>query len=484
MTDVRETRRRLRWSRRGFVQGGLAAVAMGVAGETGAVAEGALTPEMFGARGDGRTNDSLAFGLLAGRINAMGGGTIVLRKAVYVVGRQVPSLRPGGPSFEAAPLLHFRNCAQPIVIEGNGAVLRCEAGLRFGTFDAATGAPLRRPLPYTGGGWATPYEHMISVVECGSVRISDLELDGNLRQLHLGGPYGDTGYQISGSGIYLRNNRGDEILRNIHTHHHPQDGVMIDGLDDAALARRVTRRLENVRCEYNARQGCSIVGGRGIVFSGCRFNRTGKGGLASDPGAGVDIEAEGGKRNVDFTFTDCEFVDNTGCGMVADSGPSEGATFTRCTFIGTTSWSAWPGKPRFSFRSCTFIGALCHAAEVADPRLATTFIDCVFLDDPAKSPTGKVYLLAGNSGAIADLNENGTPIFVRSRFTLTHNAQLPWSEKATYRDCTMSQASPKQAFPRGRFEGRNVIRGNVGLGASKVVGELILNGQVVPPNAT
>lgn len=70
------------------------------------------------------------------------------------------------------------------------------------------------------------------------------------------------------------------------------------------------------------------------------------------------------------------------------------------------------------------------------------------------------------------------------RFVLTHNAQLPWSEKATYRDCVMSQVSKRLGYPRGRFEGRNVINGNIGPGYSKVVGELILNGQVAPPNAS
>jgi hypothetical protein len=257
---------------------------------------------------------------------------------------------------------------------------------------------------------------------------------------------------------------------------------MIDGIDEPELAKRVTRRFENVRSEYNARQGCSIIGGRGLTFSGCQFNHTGKAGLYSPPGAGVDIEAEGAKHNFDHSFIDCEFVDNSGCGMVASSGLSEGGTFTRCKFIGTTSWSAWPNKPRFSFRSCLFVGALCHASDVSDRRLATRFTDCIFLDDPTKSPNGKVYLAAGRSGPIADLNEEGTPIFNRCRFKLTHRAQLPWSIKATYRDCIMSQVSPQLAFPRGRFEGRTTIQGNVNLYNSTYAGELILNGKLVPRN--
>lgn len=464
-----------RWSRRDFVGAGLATAAASGLGEA-AHAEGeALTPEMFGAKGDGRTNDSLAFDELSRRINERGGGVVALRKTIYSVGRPLPP----SPSFKLSPILQFLRCSRGVTVRGNGAVLRCGAGLPFGTFDRTTGAPIRHPMPYFGNDAVSPYTAMIFAEECsGPILISDLELDGNLTQLRIGGPYGDGGYQIPGSGIFLRNNRGDEIVRNVHTHHHPQDGLMIDGVDDPALAKRVTRRIEGVRSEYNGRQGCSVVGGAGYAFSQCRFNHTGRAGVSSPPGAGVDIEAEGDKRNRNLSFAECTFIDNSGCGMVADSGPSEGASFSHCTFVGTTSWSAWPNKPGFSFRDCLFVGALCHAAAVADRRLSTMFIGCTFVDDPARSPTGKVYLASGSFGAIADLNELGNPIFEGCRFVLTHNAQLPWSMKATYRDCVMTQASPRQAYPRGLFEGRNIIRGNVDLYGSQVPGEVTINGKL------
>jgi hypothetical protein len=38
--------------------------------------------------------------------------------------------------------------------------------------------------------------------------------------------------------VALHQNRGDEIVRNVWAHHHPQDGMMIDGLWDRALAGR------------------------------------------------------------------------------------------------------------------------------------------------------------------------------------------------------------------------------------------------------
>src|SRR4051812_45456452 len=48
----------------------------------------ALTPEMFGAKGDGATNDSAAFARLAEAITHRGGGTIALRRKTYIVGAQ------------------------------------------------------------------------------------------------------------------------------------------------------------------------------------------------------------------------------------------------------------------------------------------------------------------------------------------------------------------------------------------------------------
>jgi hypothetical protein len=331
-------------------------------------------------------------------------------------------------------------------------------------------------MPFTAGERATPYREMIKVEKCsGPIEISDLELDGNIQRQRIGGPFGDTGWQISAGGIALMNNSGSETIRNIHTHHHGQDGLYIDALDRAG---RVPRRLiSNVRSEYNGRQGCSIVGGRGYVFENCRFNHTGKANVSSAPGAGVDIEAEGGKVNRDHVFRNCEFSDNSGSGVVADTGDSEGATFTNCTFIGTTSWAAWPNKPRFRFQDCSFVGSIVRAFGDPDPARAAQFHGCTFRDDPRLSPTGRVYLGKPQGGPIADLSDTRNVLFNRCAFVLTHQGELPWSVHVIYRDCRMEQRSKGQAYPRGTFLGRTVVNGNVDLHNSKFVGEAIVNGR-------
>ncbi|TXC74257.1 hypothetical protein FSZ31_06015 [Sphingorhabdus soli] len=440
----------------------------------------ALTPEMFGAKGDGKTNDTAAFAALSDAVEQRGGGMIMLRKTTYIVGAQRP--RPAGAktgyAYEPAPLIELRDLRGSLVIRGNGAKLQCAPGLRYGTFDRASGRKTSHTMPFLDGTeLSSPYRAMIHIEGClGDITISDIELDGNLRAHALGGPWGDTGYQIPATGIILKNNRGWERLSNIYAHHHAQDGLMIDGVD-AVRSNGARTTLDNVRSEYNGRQGLSIVGGRGFTIRSSQFNHTGKGGIASAPGSGIDIEAEGGKRVRDLVFDKCEVANNTGAGLVADSGDSEDARFTRCSFIGTTNWSAWPNKPRFRFAQCIFVGAFVHAIGDRDPARATQFTQCRFLDDPALSPTGKVYGGENPDRPIGDLPDNINVRFDRCDFHLTHQAVLPWTTNVIYADCTLSQVSTTMSFPRGTYIGRNVLTGNSNISGSNIIGTLIGNGR-------
>lgn len=457
---------------------GLGGVALCLPSWTGrlAAATGALTPEQFGAKGDGRTNDSAAFAALAAEVNRRGGGEIQLRRAVYIVGRQTQAFRSRAPyGFEPAKIMDFVGLSGPLSIRGNGAVLRCERGLRYGTFDPVTGRRTNHPLPYLGQGEiATPYRWMIMVKDCrGPVEIADLELDGGIGNMAIGGPFGDTGWQIPAMGVALFNNLGSEKLTRIYSHHHGQDGLYIDGADTDRRARSL---ITGVRSEYNGRQGCSLVGGRGYDFRDCQFNHTGKGGVASAPGGGIDIEAEGGKKVRDLSFTNCTFSNNSGAGLVADSGDSEGAEFSGCTFVGTTNWAAWPNKPRFRFNRCTFVGAIVQAYGHASPERACQFHDCTFRDDPALAPGRLVYGGTNTDRPIADLPSQPNVLFSRCKFQLTHDSVLPWTTNVIYSDCIMSQRSSRISYPRGTYLGRSTLTGRSTISGSLIKGELIFNG--------
>jgi hypothetical protein len=80
------------------------------------------------------------------------------------------------------------------------------------------------------------------------------------------------------------------------------------------------------------------------------------------------------------------------------------------------------------------------------------------------------------------LDEQGNPVFESCVFKLVDRGRLPWSIKATYQDCTMSQTSPETAYPRGTYLGRNTIVGKVDLYWSRILGDLVVNGKLIPRN--
>lgn len=440
-----------------------------------------FTPEAYGAAGNGTSNDTEAFVAMAAAVRAAGGGTVILQRKTYRVGRQ--QRIPGGQSsfaFEPSPIMEFVGLSSGLTIQGNGARLQAAPGLRYGTF-GRDGRATRNAMPYVRPGeLATPYRFMIRVEDCrGPIAISDIELDGGVSGLIIGGQYGDTGWQIPAIGLALINNHGPERVIRVKSRHHALDGILIDGLDrDRATGARSL--LQDVECDGNGRQGVSLVGGRGYDFERCRFVRTGKAGIASAPSAGVDIEAEQNKRVRDISFRQCTFADNAGCGLVADSGDSAQLSFSDCTFIGTTNWAVWPKKPSVRFTRCSFVGPIVHPFGDVDPARATQFVDCTFRDDPALSPTGEIYGGENTDRPIADLPGNRNVLFRNCRFLLTHRAVLPWSVDVTYQDCVLQQRSTTASYPRGTYTGRNLIDGRVTISGSLIAGELVLNGRVYP----
>jgi hypothetical protein len=437
---------------------------------------GMVTPEMFGATGDGRTNDTDAFAAMSKHINQRSGGIIELRPVTYVVGRQRPGAGGMQPSFVSSEIIHLTGCTDPVVIRGNGATLRCAPGLRFGRFDPHSGAPLPDPKALDLTNRAPPYIGMVWIEHCsGGIEISDLELDGNLKHLVVGGRGFPAGWEAGGVGLRMYGNRGPERLTRIHAHHHAVDGMMLA----PAVDRKDSTSVTDAICDYNGRQGCSVTGGRNFRFERCRFTRTGRAGLGASPGAGLDVEAEDWPIR-DLTFSNCEFSDNRGFGLVAGTGDSERMRFEDCKFVGTTNWSAWPDRPGMRFARCLFVGSINHAYGDADPARSARFSECTFTDDPAHSPTGAVYLPdAGEWIAIVTTGPNVH--FDHCRFRLVRKGVLPLSGRTTiYSDCTMSQRSAAPSGPEGTFVGTNSIAGNAYLGNSIIRGKLILNGRVLP----
>lgn len=441
-----------------------------------------VTPEIFGARGDGTSDDTAAFQAL-GEWLSRNGGTAQLRRVVYRVGRNLPQTASETArhsyTFLPSRVLYIKGARAPVRIVGNGATLRATRGYRFGTF-AANGRPTKHVLPYYGKDIAAGYYAMVEIEGCrAAVEVADLVLDGNVGEAQVGGPWGDAGYQLPGSGLVLRNNAAPWRVARVRAFHHPLDGMIVDEAPGSAGSV-----VEDCDFYENGRQGVSLVGGERIAFARTRFRRIRRGtSVKSPPGAGLDIEGEGKEVRAP-TFVDCEFSDNEGGGMIAAEGRARGARFTRCKFVGTTYWSAWPNKPGFVFDECTFVGALANVYGSPVTGEATRFRRCRFTDDPALSPTGQVYGRDGAGKPIVDLSDNPNVVFDACRFDLTGRTRLPWSTRSViYNDCTFSQASPEIAYTRGTFTGSTTITGQVTITDSLIRGRFVRNGQSIPPGS-
>ena len=239
------------------------------------------------------------------------------------------------------------------------------------------------------------------------VTVQNLNLDGNSSAYVLGGGWGDTGRQLAAEGLLFYGDTDVQVNR-VHSHHQGLDGIMIGWTGLKESDPPTPHTLTDCTFDYNGRQGLSWVGGRGLRAIRCRFNHTGhvKVGdtvLSSAPGAGVDIEAEDSVCR-DGEFEDCQLVDNVGCGLVADAGDGGYSRFLRCTFWGTTSWSAWSAKPGLKYQGCNFYGTAVHTFGSPNPNLATAFTQCHFEDKPWIN--GKVY----GSNYLVDADSGGDNI--------------------------------------------------------------------------
>ena len=353
----------------------------------------------FGAVGDGKANDQAAFEKAANFFNeraktpaGAAPAVLAIPKGVYLVGRQNPL---GGDGIDVLRLAGCRN----LTIQGADSAsteIRYASGLRYGAFDPASGKPFEAPAAFfVDRGFAAIVGTCIVLQSCENVTVAGLAINGNVGQAVVGGHWGDTGIQLNYDGIFVGNSRRI-TLRGLALHHLGRDGVQVlnrlaKSLDDAQADNIV---LENSTFNYNGRQGLSITGVSGLRATNCSFSHTGRvvipalgKALFSNPGAGVDLEPEGGfVKNV--RFDNCRFVDNAGQALVSDRPGGDHPETTKNILIinsllwGTTNWSVWVTQPGFLFQGCRIYGSPVHGCQAKTPDQATHFVKCTFEDKP------------------------------------------------------------------------------------------------------
>lgn len=432
----------------------------------------------FGAIGNGVTNNTEAFQKASDYLKA-NGGTLVINPGIYIVGKQKFAGSYGaGYSYSAEPVLSITGAEKPITIIGYDAIIKAADGLKYGSFNPVTGEKDSiRKQGNVSDYYASAFT-FINMVNCSSVTIRGITLDGNSGKLNIGPGFGPEGIQLVALGIGLYGNKSATVS-DCYIHHCALDGIIVawTGLKDTDPIYPHT--ITNVRAEYNGRQGLSWVGGNNLTVTSCKFSSTGKAlnkgvPVVSKPSAGIDIEIENSVIK-NGNFINCYIYDNAGSGVISIGHDTHNINFRNCTFIGTTNSAAYPRSQHFSFDSCTFVGRVERVFGSADKSKATSFKDCLFTMDSAMSPNGKVF------GDTWEFYDAKNVIFNHCTFDAGHK-NLPTfnTPEIIFLDCTFSQNSNKDFNAAAYFKGTTnfIMKGKGKIDATKshVDGDIIYNG--------
>lgn len=143
--------------------------------------------------------------------------------------------------------------------------------------------------------------NVVSIRDVFNVEVRGLNIVGDV-QTHLG----NTGERGHGISIF---NAQNIVLENITSSYCWGDGIYV-AVGSTSTVGNTNISIKNAYCEYNRRQGISIIQGDNIMISNSKFNNTGQiNGTA--PMAGCDIEPNNLNQILrNIQFFNCEFINN------------------------------------------------------------------------------------------------------------------------------------------------------------------------------
>ena len=324
-----------------------------------------VTPEMFASDG---ADDTTIIKRARNFIIAMGGGTLTLTRE-YVVGKQVanPSPSASTPYWQSvdADFLTFNGLNGVNVYYNQGASLKFNNGLRYGSFDPLTGAVYNPPAGiFTNTAYVASPGDMISFTDCLNSTVRNPKLRGNMDNLVIGGRWGDKDIQLPSIGV--------KSVRSVNTTIYSPD-ILDMPLDGIYAAGNIDQWINFVVyggiSDRSGRQGFSWTGGDGVFFYGVTLTRTGKGPVSSSPRAGIDVEDNG--TGCKFgRFYDCKIYGNAGS-QVLTLLTTDNIKFINSDIAGDNGTAVWASSNGIEFHSCNIYGKVVNVA-------SNLFKDCYF----------------------------------------------------------------------------------------------------------
>lgn len=336
----------------------------------------------FGAKGDGITDDSKAWSEAVQYLNGKQNIQLNIPKGTYIIGKQEKG--KAKKAFYSSYSQYLKN-AQNISIIGTQnakgeptSIFKYKSGLYFGYF-----LPNGNPASNITSNYVAEFSDFIRIESSSkNITIKNIEINGNLNNARLGS---QKKHNLQWIGIYC-NNATNVNLENIYVHHMGLDGVYIRAPYNGKSENVV---LNNVRSEYNGRQGLSFTSGQGLKVINSQFRFTGKGGLSLSPSANVDIENHAGNGLFlsEILFDNCELYDNAGgSGSINLAGNIRNFKITNST-IATTNWIAiqsnYSTSRDFVFENCNIEGAI-EFQVGSNPKKGnemTKFVNCTISDN-------------------------------------------------------------------------------------------------------
>ena len=344
--------------------------------------------------------------LIKNVLTTFNSATVNIASGLYYVGEQEFAGAMGlGYAFRPKDLFVFdgTNKNWSITINGNGAKFKYVDGLKHGSYDPVTGNVYPKPVPegqlHTNLNYLATMGEFFSFLHFDSVAINDVYLDGNAQNCLVGGKWGDYDWQCDQVGFIGRWCK-NVSLKNVHCDNFALDGFVVSNREIQDNDVTYLFNMEGCTARNNARQGMSYVGGNHGTFTDCVFGATGfvyntsvtrareplvnvgnpsqdvyeqQGMLYTNPGCGIDIEAED-SINRNIVFKNCVFEDCVSKAIVSSTGESSDYTFENCKILGSVNVT----KPRVSFNKCVIKGYILNP--YVSPNGYLKFKDCYISD--------------------------------------------------------------------------------------------------------